>query len=344
VETNRLLADLTTIGIGGPARYFTEARSEADIAEALSWAAERGAEVFFLGGGSNILVSDSGFDGLVVKMALNGIEFKPETEKTILVTAAAGVEWDALVKICVERGLSGIECLSGIPGTVGGTPIQNVGAYGQEVSQTIVSVRCLERHSLRSVVLSNEDCGFSYRSSIFNNGEKGNYVVLSVVYRLDRAAPQMPEYPELRREIGNTEPEHLTAKAVRDAVLRIRRKKSMVVDRSDPNSKSLGSFFKNPVVTLQEYESVKDRFGNVPSFAAEGGVKIPAAWLIENAGFEKGTIAGNVGISRNHSLALINRGGASAAELIEFRNHIADAVESRFGIRLQMEPEMVGVF
>lgn len=344
METDRLLADLTTIGIGGPARYFTEALSEEDVSEALKWAAERNAEVFFLGGGSNILVSDRGFDGLVVKMAMRGIKFEPETEDTVLVTAAAGVEWDDLVSICVDRGLSGIECLSGIPGTVGGTPIQNVGAYGQEVSRTIVTVRCLDRRNLQPVVISNEDCRFSYRSSIFNNAEKGNFVVLSVVYRLHRAEPQMPEYPELRRAIENSGIGKLTAQAVRDAVLGIRRKKSMVVDISDPNSKSLGSFFKNPIVSPQEFERIKDSFESVPSFAADSGVKIPAAWLIENSGFEKGTVAGNVGISQNHSLALINRGGASAAELIEFRDKIADAVNSKFGIRLQMEPEMVGVF
>lgn len=335
------LAQYTTIGIGGPARFFVEARSEDEIVGALRWADDAGVPVFILGGGSNILFGDDGFDGLVVKISTSGVEFEEIRNGAVMVASAAGEEWDGLVSMCSERGLAGIECLSGIPGTVGGTPIQNVGAYGQEVSQTIVSVRCLDRETQRIVDIENADCGFSYRQSIFNTTARRRYVVLSVQFHLRSGEPDLPAYPELRREMeaGVNEMSPLT---IREAVMRLRRQKSMVVDPADPNSRSLGSFFKNPVVTLEAHRRLCDRFGDVPSFAAEGGVKVPAAWLIEKSGFTKGHVEGNTGISTKHSLALINRGGATAAELIAFRDKVAGAVEHRFGIRLVMEPEAVG--
>lgn len=335
------LAQYTTIEIGGPARFFVEARSEDEIIGALRWANEAGVPVFTLGGGSNILFGDDGFNGLVVKISTSGVVFEELDSSTVAVTSAAGEEWDGLVSMCSERGLAGIECLSGIPGTVGGTPIQNVGAYGQEVSQTIVSVRCLDRETLRVVEIENADCGFSYRQSIFNTIALRKYVVLSLRFRLRSGRPELPEYPELRREIEASINE-MTPLMLREAVMRLRRRKSMVVDPSDPNSRSLGSFFKNPVVSLEDHKRLCDRFGDVPSFVAEGGVKVPAAWLIEKSGFTKGHVEGNTGISTKHSLALINRGGATAAELIAFRDKVAAAVEQRFGIRLFMEPEAVG--
>jgi UDP-N-acetylmuramate dehydrogenase len=343
VEKDRPLAQFTTIGIGGPARFFVEADNQDAVVEGIRWADAKGLPVFILGGGSNILISDAGFDGLVLKIVLRGISFKQDLDGTTIVTAAAGEDWDRLVSECVVRGLTGIESLSGIPGTVGGTPIQNVGAYGQEVSQTIVSVRCIDRATLGVVEFSNDECDFAYRKSIFNTTAKGKYVVLFVSFRLSGGEPQMPEYPELRREIETlTKDGEITPTAIRNAVLKIRRRKSMVIEPSDPNSKSLGSFFKNPVVTREVFESLREVCGDVPSFTAEFGVKIPAAWLIENAGFHKGYNVGRVGISANHSLALINRGGATGSEILAFRDVIADAVEQNFGIRLQMEPEIVG--
>lgn len=335
------LAQYTTIEIGGPASFFVEARNEDEIIGALRWAEENGMQAFILGGGSNVLFGDDGFNGLVVKISTSGVEFEERGNGTVVVTSAAGENWDGLVSMCSERGLTGIECLSGIPGTVGGTPIQNVGAYGQEVSQTIVSVRCLDRETLRIVEIENADCGFSYRRSIFNTIARRRYVVLSVRFLLRSGKLDLPEYPELMHEVKAVACD-MTPLILREAVIRLRRRKSMVVDPADPNSRSLGSFFKNPVVTLEDHKRLCDRFGDVPSFAAEGGVKVPAAWLIEKSGFTKGYVEGNTGISTKHSLALINRGGATAAELLAFRDKVAGAVEQRFGIRLFMEPEAVG--
>ena len=337
IQENVALAPLTTLKVGGPARFFARADSEHDVRAAFGHAAAAGLEVFVLGGGSNVLVSDNGFDGLVIHIALKGIRLSDG-----LVTALAGEDWDPLVRFCVDRDLAGIECLSGIPGFVGGTPVQNVGAYGQEVSETIVSVRCFDRLSGEMVELSNAECGFTYRKSIFNSTERGRYVVLSVTYRLEPGGSPKVAYKDLREHFDNGEP-GLTE--VRDAVLRIRRAKSMVIDEDDPNSRSAGSFFKNPIVGEEKFGEVSSKASvhSVPGFpAGDGNVKIPAAWLIERAGFHKGFRLGNAGISANHSLAIVNLGGATAAEIIALKEKIQDRVMREFDIILEPEPVFVG--
>lgn len=328
---------MTTLGIGGPARFFARAGSESAIVEAFDIAARRGLRVFVLGGGSNLLVADRGFDGLVVQVSITGI-----AQDGPMLTAGAGEQWDDLVALTVEKRLAGFECLSGIPGFVGGTPIQNVGAYGQEVSETIVSVRCFDRTTNDIVELRNSECGFRYRTSIFNSTERDRYVVSSVTYKLSEDAEPMIEYKDLKKVFVDRGP---TLAEARDAVLRIRRSKSMVIDPADPNSRSAGSFFKNPIVDKSRFDEIASRTSpdQVPSFpAVDSGVKIPAAWLIEQAGFAKGFRLGNVGISENHSLALINRGGGSAADIIDLKEKIQNAVQEKFDILLQHEPVFVG--
>ncbi len=329
------MAPLTTLNVGGPARFFTLAESEDQIISAFDHADRSGQRVFVLGGGSNILVSDRGFDGLVIHVRLKGIAFEGD-----LITAQAGEDWDPLVEYCVDRNLGGIECLSGIPGSVGGTPVQNVGAYGQEVSERIVTVRCFDRIAREIVELGNAACGFTYRTSIFNTTERDRYVVLAVTYRLNEGETPNINYKDLREHFEDRCP---TLSEARAGVLRIRREKSMVIDRDDPNSRSAGSFFKNPIVATGVLDEIAGSIDQpVPHFPFGQNVKIPAAWLIEMAGFEKGFRLGHAGISANHSLAIINRGGATAAEIVDLKERIQDTVSQKFGILLQPEPVFVG--
>jgi UDP-N-acetylmuramate dehydrogenase len=343
IQENVPLAPLTTLKVGGPARFFVEARSEEDVKNSLHHASSSDLGLFILGGGSNILVSDEGFDGLVVHIALKGIYVCDDRlPDRALVTAWAGEDWDNFVEYSVNRNLAGIECLSGIPGLVGGTPVQNVGAYGQEVSETIVSVRCLDRERGEIVELSNEECSFAYRTSIFNSTMKDRFVVLSVTFGfVPDGAPKIA-YKDLKEHFDGR---WATLRATRSAVLGIRAAKSMVIDDADPNSRSAGSFFKNPIVERSKLSEVASRAGvdSVPNFEASGGfVKIPAAWLIEQAGFYKGFAMGNAGISAKHSLAIINRGGATAAEILALKERIIDSVVAKFGIELVPEPIFVG--
>ena len=353
IEENKPLGPLTTLKVGGPARFFVQVRTEQQVIEAVRFADDRGVELFVLGGGSNILVSDSGFSGLVMKIGLAGIaaegEDRPQireigdrSETTVTLTARAGEDWDGFVKTCVERDLAGVECLSGIPGSVGATPVQNVGAYGQEVSETITRVRCLDLKSGEIVDLTNEACGFAYRTSIFNTTSRGRYIVLSVRFRLCEGGEPRIDYKDLKASFEGRRP---SLAEVRDEVIRIRGAKSMVIDTADPNFRSAGSFFKNPVVPADTLDRISAAAGNpeVPRFpAGEGMVKLSAAWLIERAGFNKGFRLGRAGISTNHSLALINTGGASAAEIVALKELIQAGVEAKFGIMLVPEPVFVG--
>lgn len=336
LQQNIPLAPLTTLKIGGNARFFVVAESEEQVTEAFDLAEKEHLELFVLGGGSNVLIADKGFDGLVLKIALKGI-----TPAGEIVTASAGENWDEFVTYCVQNNLAGIENLSGIPGFVGGTPVQNVGAYGQEVSETIVSVRCFDRKTREFVTLANADCGFTYRTSIFNSTTRGRYIVLSVTFALGHGGEAKVVYKDLIEHFKGRQP---TLQETRDAVLAIRRSKSMVIDDADPNSKSAGSFFKNPVVEREKLDEIRSIFERVPSFDFGDKVKIPAAWLIENAGFGKGFVLGNAGISTNHTLALINRGNASADEMLSLKNEIQNAVEAKFGITLLPEPVFVGFY
>lgn len=344
IQEDVLLAPLTTLGIGGPARLFVEARDEATALGALAFAEKKGLRGFVLGGGSNILVADEGFSGLVVRMAIRGVSEQVAGDKVIL-TAGAGEDWDCLVNSAVERGLGGVECLSGVPGTVGGTPIQNVGAYGQEVSETIVSVRACDRATRRIVELSNAECGFSYRHSIFLTSARDRYIVLSVTYALPVDARPAVNYADVRKYFAGsaTLP---TLRAVREAVRAIRASKAMLLVPGDPDCRSAGSFFKNPIVSEQEYRKISARApAPVPRYPVRNGagrVKLPAAWLIERAGFHKGYGRGPVGLSTKHTLALVNRGGATARDVLELMREIQNGVQARLGVRLAPEPQFVG--
>lgn len=340
IQENVELAPLTTLGVGGAARYFLEVFTEDELAAALVWARENGIDVFVLGGGSNIVVADSGFGGLVIKISLMDICEVARSGDQVEMSVGAGEEWDGFVAFAVERGLAGVECLSGIPGLVGGTPVQNVGAYGQEVSETIVSVRCLDRKSGAMVELANGECGFGYRRSIFNSTELNRYIVTNVKFRLAvNGAPKLAYRELIERFAGQTP----SLGEVREAVLGIRRGKSMVIDPADTNSRSAGSFFKNPLITVAKYDELSGLLGEVPKFpAANGMVKVPAAWLIENAGFAKGFVLNRAGISTKHSLAIVNKGGAGSDDIVELKDLIRSAVESKFGILLEPEPIFVG--
>lgn len=347
---NYALAPLTTLKVGGAARFFVRAENEDEIAEALDFARKRRLPIFVLGGGSNVLISDSGFDGLVLKIANQGIEVFREKNKARL-TVQAGEDWDELVRFCVEENLVGVECLSGIPGSVGATPVQNVGAYGQEVSETIQSLRVLERASGRIFDLTNADCRFAYRSSIFNSTERDRFIVLSVNFVLRPNGEPAIRYKDLQQFFSNREKPNL--KEAREAVLQIRRAKSMVIAADDPNSKSAGSFFKNPVVETKKFAGIVEisrRLNFVetdslpPHFpAGENSVKIPAAWLIEKAGFHKGYTKNNrAGISSNHTLAIVNRSAATATDISDLAKEIQFRVSEIFGVELKPEPVFVG--
>ncbi|MDQ2645370.1 MAG: UDP-N-acetylmuramate dehydrogenase [Myxococcota bacterium] len=330
------LAGSTTLGVGGRARYLAIVESEADLVDALEFAAARGARVWVLGGGSNVVIPDCGLDGLVALMRLRGIEAHLAGTDELL-SAAAGEPWDGFVAESVRRGLSGIEGLSGIPGLVGATPIQNVGAYGQEVSETIVQVRAYDRNERRFVELGRDECRFSYRDSLFKSGLPDRFVVTRVRFALSRRAPEL-RYAELRRHFDAREP---TLPAVREAVLAIRRSKSMVVEAGDENRRSCGSFFLNPIVDAARGDALVERLGaaSMPRFPQpDGRVKLSAAWLIERAGLKKGTRSGNVGISSRHALALVCHDGASASELLAFAEHVRDVVRRETGIELSPEP------
>lgn len=344
VKENEPLAPLTTLGVGGPARWFAEATNEAEIAEAAASAARRGVPLFVLGGGSNLLVSDAGFDGLVLRVCLRGIAAENAGSDRVY-RAAAGEDWDAFVTRAIAEDCAGIECLAGIPGTVGGTPVQNVGAYGQEVASVIERVRAFDLRSSEFIEFTACECGFSYRRSRFNSKDRGRFVVTRVDYRLHRGGGPTIAYPDLKRALSErgTAAGDPTLAEVANAVRRIRQSKGMLLVEDDPDCRSAGSFFKNPVLTAERFGEIAARGAVPPSFpAGPGMVKLPAAWLIEQAGFAKGYSLGAAGISIRHTLALVNRGSATAAEILALARQISARVEARFGIRLEMEPVLIG--
>jgi UDP-N-acetylmuramate dehydrogenase len=348
IEENRPLAPLTTLGIGGPARWFVSAETEADISESAALAREKGIPLFVLGGGSNLLVADAGFNGLVLHVALKGISVQEATADSDerLYGVAAGEDWDQFIQRTVNDDCAGVDCLAGIPGTVGGTPVQNVGAYGQEVSSVIGHVRAFDLHQQTFVEFSAADCAFAYRHSRFNTADRGRYAVTRVDYRLKLHGAPTLKYADLQKAFtSNSNP---TLQEVAAAVRRIRQSKGMLIVDGDPDCHSAGSFFKNPIVDAQQVAAVTAAAGaEPPHFAAgpanDGCVKLPAAWLIERAGFPKGYALGRTGISTRHTLALVNRGGATAAEILALAHKIRSAVSASFGIELHMEPVMLGI-
>jgi UDP-N-acetylmuramate dehydrogenase len=347
-QENIPLAPLTTFRVGGPARYFVDAHSEHEVSEAVAFAFARKLPLFVLGGGSNLLVSDEGWPGLVLKVSLAGVEFEGDHQK-MLFHAGAGENWDDLVALAVSKNCGGIECLSGIPGTVGGTPVQNVGAYGQEVSQTITRVHAFEIATGKLMDLSNRDCGFSYRSSVFNTTRRNDFIVLEVSYRLCRNAEPKIEYADVKNFFAAANIEKPTLQQVRDAVRSIRQSKAMLLVDGDEDCRSAGSFFKNPIVSASEADRVQALAEKrapdqtLPRYqAAAGQVKLAAAWLVEQSGFSKGYSLGPVGISRKHTLAIVNRGGATAKNILALKDEIEKRVFDIWGISLRPEPVFVG--
>jgi len=334
--------------VGGPARYFVEAHTEHEAAEAVAYAFARQLPLFVLGGGSNLVVSDSGWPGLVLKISLAGVEFEGDLQK-MLFHVAAGENWDNFVAMTVGKNCGGLECLSGIPGTVGGTPVQNVGAYGQEVSETITRVHALEIATGNLLELSNADCGFAYRTSRFNTTRQNQFIVLEVSYRLHRNGEPKIEYADLKKFFAASNCNQPTLQQVRDAVRSIRQSKAMLIVAGDEDCRSAGSFFKNPLVSEAEatrVEAMAQRFAPaaiLPRYPATNGkVKLAAAWLVEQSGFHKGYSLGTVGISRKHTLAIVNRGGATAKDILALKDEIQKKVFDTWGISSQPEPVFVG--
>jgi len=325
------LADLTTLAVGGPIERLIEVTDAEELVAAVRDADEAGRPLLLLGGGSNVVAPDEGWPGDVVAVRSRGVE---RTGGDL--TVQAGEPWDDLVAYTVEHGLAGMEALSGIPGSTGATPIQNVGAYGQEVAQTITAVQVYDRAEKVERRLLPAECGFDYRDSRLKR-EPGRFVVLEVTFALHPGSRSRPVgYAELARTLGVEVGETAPLADVRDAVLELRRGKGMVWDPADPDSRSAGSFFTNPIV------SAARAVEGCPSWpAGDGQVKLSAAWLVQHAGFGRGTRQGNVGTSSRHSLALTTEPGATAAELLQFADRVIEAVRDQFGVTLVPEPTAV---
>jgi len=345
IKENVALAPLTTLRVGGPARYFVEASCEDEVREAVDFARTRSLPLFVLGGGSNLVVADSGWPGLVLRIAISRM-CNEEAGNAVLFSVGAGLDWDDFVARAVAQNCAGVECLSGIPGSVGGTPVQNVGAYGQEVADTIESVRALDMKEDRIVVLPRPACEFRYRSSIFNTAERGRYIILRVNYRLQRGGGPSLRYADLKEHFAQTKTPP-TLDAVRQAVREIRCRKGMLIVHGDADCRSAGSFFKNPVLSDEQFRELtaraRTRGLEVPSYPAlEARRKASAAWLVEHSGFAKGFRLGAAGISTKHALAIINTGNARANDIVRIKETIQQGVESTWGILLELEPVFVG--
>ncbi|MGB8013812.1 MAG: UDP-N-acetylmuramate dehydrogenase [Terriglobales bacterium] len=357
IRENVPLAPLTTLQVGGPARYFAEPKREDEVREAAQFAKTRDLPLFILGGGSNLVVADSGWPGLVLRIVIGGITTPNASDaagSAVLFSVGAGVDWDDFVAQTIVQNCAGVECLSGIPGNVGGTPVQNVGAYGQEVSDTIESVRALDLKQDRIVVLPRPACGFRYRSSIFNSTERGRYIILRVNYRLKRGGAPSLKYADLQKHFTESLAHKTTPSLaeVRAAVREIRRSKGMLIVPGDEDCRSAGSFFKNPVLSETQFNDLSARAMTqgleIPSYPAarsqeqQAQRKVSAAWLVEHSGFSKGYTLGPARISHKHALALVNSGQASAADIVQLKEQIQDKVSQHWGIMLDPEPVFVG--
>jgi UDP-N-acetylmuramate dehydrogenase len=366
------LSDYTTLGLGGPAKLFVSASEERVLTAAVRSADAAREPVLIIGGGSNLVIADAGFDGTVLHVNTRGVSYAPARDgaDSVDVTVAAGEDWDDVVAATIAERLAGLECLSGIPGRAGGTPVQNVGAYGHEVAEVITQVRVYDRQEDQIRIIPNEFCTFAYRTSLFKSGRpeslvswpggavpsgltppQPRHVVLDVTFRLARQSMSTPvKYAELAAELGIAMGEQAGADEVRSAVLKIRARKGMVLNPGDPDTRSAGSFFTNPVITAAEFARVEaaaaDRgAGQVPCFSAgDGLLKVPAAWLIEHAGFTKGYGAPSPArVSAKHSLALVNTGDATTADLLALAREIVDGVRAAYGVTLSPEPILIGV-
>ena len=345
ITENVPLAPLTTLKVGGAARYLIDAQTISDVSEAVEFARSRSLPRFVLGGGSNVVISDAGWPGVVLKIGITGINHRHGHDEVVF-EAGAGEDWDKFVGLAVAHDCAGIECLSGIPGSVGGTPVQNVGAYGQEVANTIESVLALDLRDGQLHELSNQACGFSYRTSIFNTTERGRYIILQVNYALKHGGDAYIAYAELKKYFAGWG-EKPTLANTRDAVRKIRAGKGMLITAGDDDCRSAGSFFKNPILSASQYQALTARAAaknlQIPSYPAlDAQKKVSAAWLVEHSGFSKGYGNGPVGVSRKHALAIVNRGNATAADILAFKEDIQQRVQEIWGILLEPEPVFVG--
>jgi UDP-N-acetylmuramate dehydrogenase len=362
-----LLADYTTLGLGGPAGDFVSADSEPGLIDAVRSADRAGEQVLLIGGGSNLVISDEGFPGTVVHVNTRGLTYIDVGDGTVDVTVAAGADWDNVVAATVAEGLAGLEPLSGIPGRAGATPIQNVGAYGREVAEVITQVRVYDRQEDQIRIIPNDSCQFSYRTSLFKSGRpeslvsrpgdapsqaagRPRYVVLDVTFRLSRQSLSTPvKYAELAAELGVELGDQAAVSEVRAAVIKIRSRKGMVLNPGDPDTRSAGSFFTNPVITGEEFADVEAAatargVAPVPHYpAGEGMIKVPAAWLIERSGFTKGYALGQARVSSKHTLALVNAGEATTSDLLALAREIVSGVQAAYGVTLTPEPIFIGV-
>jgi UDP-N-acetylmuramate dehydrogenase len=342
IERDVSLAPLTSLELGGPAKYFVRATDETILVDALRWAANEELPSAVVAGGSNLIVPDEGYEGLVIQMAIDELDFREGGT----VSAGAGVAWKTVVTGAVDRGWAGLECLAGIPGSTGATPIQNVGAYGAEVAEVIARVRVLRRDTLAFDELAPEDCGFGYRDSRFKR-EPDRFVVSGVDFALRPNGPGAIRYAELAKHVGPD----ATLAEIQRAVLELRRQKSMLIEPNDPNRRSAGSFFLNPVVSVADadrlvelalLEKLVKAVEEVPRYPSEDArVKLAAGWLIEKAGVAKGTRRGAIGVSSKHALCLVHHGGGTTAELLAFAEEIRARVFDRFGVRLEREPRLL---
>jgi UDP-N-acetylmuramate dehydrogenase len=340
VSDNASIAPLTTLRLGGPAKRLVTAERESELVDIVREVDLRKDELLIIGGGSNLVVSDEGFNGTVVRVGTRGRVVDGDE-----VTVQAGEPWDDLVGSLVDDGFAGVECLAGIPGLAGATPIQNVGAYGQDVSETFVRLRAFDRDRGAIVTFEKADCYFAYRNSVFRGRDR--HVILDVTFRLQRTRTSRPiKYAELARALSVSEGGTAPLEEVKRTVCALRRKKGMVLDPSDPDTTSAGSFFTNPVVDAEGLARVRSRWEGppMPVFPeADGRSKLSAGWLIENAGFKKGLTVGHVAVSSKHALALTNRGGATTKELVALARQLRAGVFARFGVMLENEPVFVGV-
>jgi UDP-N-acetylmuramate dehydrogenase len=345
LQENIALAPLTTLQVGGAARYFVDAATESDVRDAVDWAGLRELPLFILGGGSNLVISDSGWPGLVLKVGIRGIRQAAYINQERF-EVGAGEDWDRFVAHAVASNCAGIECMSGIPGSVGGTPVQNVGAYGQEAGDTISSVVALDLETLQTREIAAAECGFSYRTSIFNSTQKGKFIILRVTYELTPGGLPNIRYADIQRRFAGWS-ELPTLAQVRDAVRTTRAGKAMLITPGDDDCRSAGSFFKNPVLSEGEYQTLLSVAGarglSIPSYPMVSmQKKVSAAWLVEHSGFAKGFRLGSVGISRKHALALVNLGGAKASEIFDLKYMIEQRVREQWGVQLMPEPVFVG--
>jgi UDP-N-acetylmuramate dehydrogenase len=347
------LAPYTTLGVGGPARWFAETAIEAEVLAGVRFARAQRVPWFILGGGSNLLVSDEGFPGVVIRIASGSPELVAASNAPAQISAPAGADWDSVVSLAIDHNFGGIECLAGIPGSVGGTPVQNVGAYGQEVSHSIASVRAIDLAAEKLVHLTPAECGFAYRRSIFNSTHRGRYAITRVAYALTLDGKAHIEYRDVKQFFVERGLTHPTLADTAAAVRAIRARKGMVLDPSDPDSRSAGSFFKNPIVpfaslphlaalTHTAVDEIPQYPSRLVSSPADPTVKLSAAWLLERAGFHKGFALGRAGLSTKHVLAIVNRGDATASEIVALRDAILREVHARFAIQLEQEPVLLG--